>query len=222
MSELKKSGYSAKTPALPSNGSVPPTPDWAEDIDAIRTTVSKLDVDQDVVVVMHSFSGMTGGTALDGLDKDSCRAKGLKGGIVRLVYLAAFLVSEGFRHSAPGTRDNMGPEMKTDLEVSYIKPTTIGLRLTIDTHHQKGTVIVLPQDAKDMFYQDLDDERVTDLAKELRPHSFAAFWGTTDYAAWYIIPTTYILALKDKPSTIAAFRYLLNSLGESDWSSFDR
>jgi pimeloyl-ACP methyl ester carboxylesterase len=116
--ELEKAGYSAIAPALPSCGSTPPTPDWEGDIEVIRQTVSDLVVEQDVVVVMHSFSGMTGGTALEGLDKKSCLAKGLKGGVVRLVYIVAFLVPEGFQHSPHGTRDQMVPQMKTDLEVS--------------------------------------------------------------------------------------------------------
>ncbi|KAI1188030.1 alpha/beta-hydrolase [Nemania serpens] len=202
VSELNKAGYATETPALPSTGSVPPTPDWAGDIDTIRSTVSKLVVDQDVVVVMHSFSGMTGGNALEGLDKESCRAKGLKGGVVRLVYLVAFLVPEGFQHSPPGTRDNMVPEMKTDLE--------------------KGTIIVLPEDAKDMFYQDLDDETAVELAKDLRPHSFASFWGTTEHAAWRIIPTTYIVTLRDRPSTVAACRYLIDAAKASGLHKIDR
>ncbi|KAI0206836.1 alpha/beta-hydrolase [Astrocystis sublimbata] len=202
VSELHKAGYATETPALPSSGSVPPTPDWTGDIDTIRNTVSKLVVDQDVVVVMHSFSGMTGGTALDGLDKESCQSKGWKGGVVRLIYLVAFLVPEGFQHSPPGTRDNMVPEMKTDLE--------------------KGTVVVLPEDAKDMFYQDLDDETAADLAKDLRPHSFASYWGTTDHAAWRIIPTTYIVTLNDRPSTVDACRHLIDAAKASGHHKIDR
>jgi pimeloyl-ACP methyl ester carboxylesterase len=118
VSELDKAGYESVAPALPSSGSTPPTPDWAEDVATIRKTVSDLiEKQRDVVVVMHSFSGMTGGTALDGLDKESRTSKNLKGGVVRLVYVVAFLVPEGFQHSPHGTRENMIPEMKTDLEV---------------------------------------------------------------------------------------------------------
>ncbi|KAI1311646.1 Alpha/beta hydrolase fold-1 [Xylaria venustula] len=189
--ELEEAGYTAVAPSLPSSGSTPPTRDWAEDVEVIRRTVSELVAERDVVVVMHSFSGMTGGTALEGLDKQSCLAKGLKGGVVRLIYVVAFLVLEGFQHSPYGTRDQMVPEMKTDLE--------------------QGTVIVLPEDAKDMFYQDVDDETIVELIKDLRPQSFGAFWSTTEYAAWRIIPTTYILTLKDKPSTVAAARFLIGT-----------
>lgn len=117
VSVLGKAGFSAITPALPSSASDPPTPDWSKDVETIRNTVFSLVQEHDVVVVMHSFSGMTGGTALEGLDKQVCLSRGLKGGVVRLIYIAAFLVPEGFQHSPHGTRDNMVPEMKTDLEV---------------------------------------------------------------------------------------------------------
>ncbi|KAK3374772.1 Alpha/beta hydrolase fold-1 [Podospora didyma] len=186
---LSSAGYSAVAPALPSSGSA--TKDWSQDVEVIRNTVGDLVKEQDIVVVMHSFSGMTGGTALEGFDKASCAANGLKGGVIRLVYIVAFLVPEGFQHSAPGTRDNMIPEMRTNLE--------------------DGIITVRPEDAKDMFYQDMDDDAVAELAKDLRPQSFGAFWSTTTYAAWRYIPTTYILCTKDKPTTVAAAQYLIAS-----------
>lgn len=117
IAQLDAAGYTSVAPALPSSGSNPPTPDWSRDVEAIRDTVSNLIVEHDVVIVTHSFSGMTGGTALEGLDKRACLSKGLKGGVIRMVYIAAFLVPEGFQHSPKGTRDNMVPEMKTDLQV---------------------------------------------------------------------------------------------------------
>ncbi|KAH7380272.1 Alpha/beta hydrolase fold-1 [Phaeosphaeria sp. MPI-PUGE-AT-0046c] len=190
--ELAKVGYDAVVPALPSSGSNPPTPDWSADIEIIRNTVSDLvEKERDVVVVMHSFSGMTGGTALEGLDKDSRVAKSLSGGVIRLIYVVAFLVPEGFQHSAHGTRDNMVPEMRTDLET--------------------GTITIKPEDAKNMFYQDLDDATVEELAKELQPQSFGAFWSTTTHAAWRVIPTTYVLCTADVPTTVAAAQYLVES-----------
>ncbi|KAI0974896.1 hypothetical protein F4678DRAFT_421187 [Xylaria arbuscula] len=86
---------------------------------------------------------------------------------------------------------------------------------------EKGTVTVLPKDIKDMSYQDLDDETITDLAKDLRPQSFGAFWSTTEYGAWCIVPTTYILAPKDKPSTVAAARYLIDTAKASGLHKID-
>ncbi|KAI0892637.1 alpha/beta-hydrolase [Annulohypoxylon nitens] len=191
ISELEKAEYRAVAPALPSTGSTPPTPDWSEDLEIIRKTVTDLVQEHDVVVVAHSFSGMTAGTALEGLDKETTASRGFKGGVVRLIYITAFLVPEGFQHSPHGTRDNMVPEMKTDLEA--------------------GIITIRPEDAKDMFYQDIDDETVAELAKSLRPQSFGSYWSTTTYAAWRHIPTTYILGTADRPSTVVAAQYLIDT-----------
>ncbi|KAI0014479.1 alpha/beta-hydrolase [Xylariaceae sp. FL0662B] len=188
---LDKAGYFAVVPALPSSGSTPPTPDWAEDVETIRKTVFDLVQENDVVVVMHSFSGMTGGTALEGLDKQTCASKGLRGGVIRLVYIAAFIVPEGFQHSPDGTRDNMVPEMTADFNA--------------------GIITVAPEDAKGMFYQDLDDNTVAQLSKCLRPQSLGSYWSTTTYAAWRHIPTTYVLCTGDRPTTVAAAQYLVDS-----------
>jgi pimeloyl-ACP methyl ester carboxylesterase len=118
VSELDQAGYESIAPALPSSGSTPPTPGFDQDVETIRRTVSGLvEMQRDVVVVMHSFAGMTGGTALDGLDKESRLSKNLSGGVVRLIYVAAFMVPERFQHSPQGTRENMIPQMKTDFEV---------------------------------------------------------------------------------------------------------
>lgn len=57
---------------------------------------------------------------MEGLDKGTSLSRGLKGGVVRMIYIAAFLVPEGFQHSDRGTRDNMVPEMKTDLKVCQL------------------------------------------------------------------------------------------------------
>ena len=124
-SELTEAGFESLTPALPSSSSNPPTPDWSADVELIRKTVSELvDEGRDVVVVMHSFSGMTGGTALHGLGKAERVKEKKAGGVIRLVYVVAFLVPEGFQHSPKGTRDNMVPEMKTDFEVRCVENVT--------------------------------------------------------------------------------------------------
>ncbi|KAI0146145.1 alpha/beta-hydrolase [Xylariaceae sp. FL1272] len=191
IAELEAMDYTAVAPSLPSCGSVPAAPDWEGDIQVIQKTVSELVVEHDVVVIAHSFSGMTAGTALHGFDKESCLSRGLRGGVVRLVYICAFIVPEGFQHTPHGTRQNMRPEMKTDM--------------------QQGTVTVSPKDAKELFYQDFSDAEVADLAKDLRPQSIGSYWSKTEHAAWRVIPTTYILTLKDSPSTVVAARHLVET-----------
>ncbi|KAK8036140.1 alpha/beta-Hydrolase [Apiospora rasikravindrae] len=193
VSALQEAGFDNRVicPALPSSNATPLPTDWNADVEVIRTTVSKLIENHDVVVVMHSFSGLTGGTSLEGLDKQSCTAKGFTGGVIRLVYIAAFLVPEGFQHSPGGTRDNMVPQMKTDMDA--------------------GSITILPEDAKDMFYQDVDDATAAELAKDLQPQSLGAYWCKTTFAAWRYIPTTYIICKRDVPTTVTAIHWLIET-----------
>ncbi|KAK7959175.1 Alpha/beta hydrolase fold-1, partial [Apiospora aurea] len=193
ISALQDPGFDNRVvcPALPSSNTAPLPTDWNADVETIRTTVFKLVEKHDVVVVMHSFSGLTGGTSLERLDKQACKAKGLTGGAIRLVYIAAFLVPEGFQHSPAGTRGNMVPQMKTDMDA--------------------GSITILPEDAKDMFYQDVDDASAAELAKDLQPQSLGAYWCKTTFAAWRYIPTTYIICKRDVPTTVAAIHWLIGT-----------
>lgn len=116
---LNKQGYTCVCPALPSTGASPPLDDFTKDVEVIRSTVTKLvEDDKEVIVVMHSYSGIPGGQALEGLDRTTRAERGLQGGVRRLVYIMSFIVPKRFQHSPHGTRDNMVPAMKTDFEVS--------------------------------------------------------------------------------------------------------
>ena len=115
---LVKHGYTCVCPALPSSGASPPLEDFTQDVEIIRSTVTELVKDnKDVIVVMHSYGGLPGSQALEGLDKATRAEKGFQGGVRRLIYIMALMVPEGFQHSPHGTRDNMLPEMKTDIDV---------------------------------------------------------------------------------------------------------
>lgn len=93
---LETQGYECICPALPTTNSHPPKYDFTEDVQMIRSTVEDLVNDgKDVILVTHSYSGVPGGQALESLDKESCFKRSLRGGVVRLVYIASFMVPEG-------------------------------------------------------------------------------------------------------------------------------
>lgn len=116
---LSTHGYACICPALPSTGAEPPIDDFTQDVETIRSTVAELvEAEKEVIVVLHSYSGIPGGQALEGLDRHARKESGYEGGVIRVIYIMSFIVPEGFQHSPRGTRDNMVPVMKTDLEVS--------------------------------------------------------------------------------------------------------
>lgn len=75
----------------------------------IRASVTRLarDEGRDVVVVMHGHAGLAGSQGLQGLDKKSCSERGWKGGVVRLVYVCAFMFAEGWTQVPPGTGNGL-------------------------------------------------------------------------------------------------------------------
>jgi hypothetical protein len=57
--------------------------------------------DQDVVLFMHSDSGVCGSDAVKNLGKASPHKAGKKGGITHLIYCCAFVLAEGAHLMAP-------------------------------------------------------------------------------------------------------------------------
>ena len=79
------------------NGAQPPNAGLEEDSNRIRTYVESLVfAGREVLVLLHSYGGQVGTDALsNGLGVTACRAQGLPGGIVLLVYIAGFPLTEG-------------------------------------------------------------------------------------------------------------------------------
>jgi alpha-beta hydrolase superfamily lysophospholipase len=94
--QLSAAGYTVRGVGLPSCGSEPPLGDFGPDVERISAVIAdEADRGQDVVVFMHSYGGVVGTESCRGLGKKDREAAGKKGGVVRLIYCAAFLLGEG-------------------------------------------------------------------------------------------------------------------------------
>lgn len=114
---LSAHGYPTVGLPLPSAGAVPPSMDFTEDVNGIRDCLTKLVVSEgkEVVLVLHSYTGMPGAEAPKGLGQKEREKQGLKGGVVRLVFIMAYAMPEGFQPTAGGAQ--MPEWMKVDFEV---------------------------------------------------------------------------------------------------------
>lgn len=119
---LQKAGYTSVTASLPSlDPKDPQATSCSADADAVRQYILRLiETDEkDVVVLCHSYGGIPGGGAAHGLSKTSRTQQGLKGGVVGLVYLTAFIVPEkatllqvmGGRHAPYLVPDQVRPSI---------------------------------------------------------------------------------------------------------------
>ncbi|EKG15970.1 hypothetical protein MPH_06791 [Macrophomina phaseolina MS6] len=116
---LESAGYTVHAVTLPSVGASPALQDWHLDIATIRSTIetavskqsfstpfkrpsnmckiiSQIGPDGNrVVIVMHSYGGLPTQDAVYDLDLPTRLAAGQSGGVIRLVYLAAFIGDQG-------------------------------------------------------------------------------------------------------------------------------
>jgi pimeloyl-ACP methyl ester carboxylesterase len=96
---LAKVNYDAVGVTLPSVDSSPPLASWDQDAQAVRQIImERLDAGKDVIVLAHSFGGIIMSEAVKGLGKKDRLAQGLKGGIVKLIYMCAMALPEGQTH----------------------------------------------------------------------------------------------------------------------------
>lgn len=91
--------YVVHSRQLPSVGVPPswtPTKDLVQDVATARSLVEYAIGDgNDVIVICHSWGGTIAGSALVGYSKEERSKKGLKGGVLRVGYMCAFMVDEG-------------------------------------------------------------------------------------------------------------------------------
>ena len=119
ISRLHSQGYDSVKVELPSLGGKPPAFDFTEDAGIIRDTVKELvGFGKDVVVVAHGFSGQAMGELPMSLSKSDRESRNLAGGVVRLVYVTANLVPEGYELAKRGDLSTIPPYIKTDIKVS--------------------------------------------------------------------------------------------------------
>ncbi len=98
IANLQQAGYPVSCTQLGSVDSPDPHAcHMSKDILAIQQQILQplLDKGQDLLLVAHSIAGYAGGAAALGLSKTECTAAGKKGGILGVVFIAAFLSRRG-------------------------------------------------------------------------------------------------------------------------------
>jgi pimeloyl-ACP methyl ester carboxylesterase len=93
---LQAAGYTVRAELMPSTGNPDPPKDLSADVAALNALVdTAIGPGNDVVVVCHSWGGMVTSSAFDGRSARERASKGLKGGVVRVGYLSAFMPPKG-------------------------------------------------------------------------------------------------------------------------------
>jgi alpha-beta hydrolase superfamily lysophospholipase len=91
---LARANYQSYHVALPSVGGTElPLTGLPEDVAAVQHVIGGLaDHGDEIILLCHSSGGVVGSNAVEGYDVASRKAAGKKGGVVRVVYLSAFML----------------------------------------------------------------------------------------------------------------------------------
>jgi len=188
---LTARGFSSEAIDLPSVDAKPSKYDFIEDAQAIRDATTKLaDAGNEIVLVLHSYAGIPGSEALEGLGKSEREKKGLNGGVVRIVYVTSWVLPENSQLVERGDVSKFMPYQMIDLEVGTLTPNA--------------------EMAHEAFFEDLPKDQQIYWASKLKPISLGVFWSKTSYAAWRHIPSTVVLCEKDVTMGFQYSEYVAN------------
>ncbi|GAP85017.1 hypothetical protein SAMD00023353_3900560 [Rosellinia necatrix] len=139
--------------------SIPSDSNLNPDVSYLRDQVLSplLEQGHDIAIFMHSYGGVYGPEAVEGLSKKERSAQGLQGGVVALIFNAAFVAPRGVSAiDAMGMDPNDLPEY-------------------LDHDRSTGLVAFKKDYAKAMLFHDLPDEEADRLAESLPKQPFACF-----------------------------------------------
>ncbi|KAH8602361.1 Alpha/beta hydrolase fold-1 [Bisporella sp. PMI_857] len=187
---LEKEAYKAIAVTLPSTlGNQNVT--FLDDITAVRDAVTgETSQGRDVVVVVHSYGGAVGQSAIKGLTKPEEGAQeGAKGHVVGLVSMAS-----GFGPTGLSFIDGLGgkppPSWEADNETGF------------------ANIVV---DARDLFYHDLPDEEGKEWVHRLTKQAIKPLFegGEWAYAGWQDVPVWYLGTSDDHALPFEAQRMMV-------------
>lgn len=93
---MHQRGWETEAVTYPSVGAEPATLGLQDDAQALHDALDGLiNQAKDVVLVVHSYGGLVGSSAAKGLGQKQRAEEGKAGGIIMLVYLAAFVLPMG-------------------------------------------------------------------------------------------------------------------------------
>ncbi|KAL4798902.1 Alpha/beta hydrolase fold-1 [Aspergillus venezuelensis] len=176
----------------PSVGASPPVKGLHADIIHTRAVLQELvDNGRQVVVVMHSYGGAVGGSAIAGLGYAQRAKAGRRGGIIMAVWMAAFVVPK-----ETTVLDLLGgnwePWMKFKNDDGYVHTS----------------------DESNVFYGDVTPEEQQKQIAMLKPQPQLSFKEPALYEPWLEIPSMYLFCEKDQALPLVAQEAFAKILGQ--------
>jgi pimeloyl-ACP methyl ester carboxylesterase len=201
ISLLKSQSYEVLCAVQPSYDAQPATTTLQDDAAFIKTVLSKLvdDKGKEVIVVMHSNGGMVGTEAVtEEFSRTYRERKGMKDGVVKLLYMCAFLLLKGESLATP-----LGGELPPFIPVEVRShdvpspPQASSIQPNLNILSQSdGTCNML--DPQQRFYNNLSPSLQSHWTSLLKPHPASAQIAPLTNEAYRYVSSTYLLCENDQ------------------------
>ncbi|OJJ42272.1 hypothetical protein ASPZODRAFT_137365 [Penicilliopsis zonata CBS 506.65] len=185
---LAAKGISSSAIALPSVGGTTATLD--DDIAAVRAELLKYidEKGEEIILAAHSYGGVVASGAAEGLTKNDYEGKGKRGGVVRIVYMAAFVAPKG-----ASMKQLFGGEFPPSMRVEDDRVYAVG--------------------GADLVFHDIPPEEQTKWLSVLTYSSLASFNGPATYEPWHTTPSAFIISEEDHAFPPAVQEQMAQALG---------
>lgn len=182
---LQAAGYSVKGQDLPSSGDDAPTQSFDADVAMIRYLIlNEIERGRDVLLLPHSFGGITASEACKGLTREERQAAGRDGCVAGICYMAAFAMPVG---------ESLMSKMPEGWEPPW--------------YGRVGRLLWTPPEMEKVFYPDVEPELAKWHVARAKPHSFRAMQSRVTYAAYEHFPSWYIWPQRDKGFAVKTLQY---------------
>ncbi|KAJ4136525.1 hypothetical protein NW768_004140 [Fusarium equiseti] len=167
---------------------------YLDDVEVIRQTLQpSLDEGKKIVLVCHSYGGIPGSAATEGYQIHEREAKGLKGGIIHVVYVASFALPVKGLSLLAAVGGKFGPFLDRTEDALYLN-----------------------EGAKDTFYNDLPSDEADKALAHCALQSTASLETPADFVATDItVPKTYVVCDIDHCIPLEGQKAMAGAMGES-------
>ncbi|KAJ5951565.1 uncharacterized protein N7479_009978 [Penicillium vulpinum] len=189
---MHKRGFATEAISTPSVGACPPNKGLHADIEHTQAVLKEMvEAGRQIVVVNHSYGGIVGAGAVEGLGyAQRCKA-GLPGGVIMVVWMAAFVTPKG----------------KTVMDM-------------LGGNFLPWMVIKSPDDGycwssgeETIFYHDMSPEEQQKAISKLKPQSQKSFHEPAMHEPWHEMPSMYLFCDQDAAIPLPAQESFAQTLG---------
>ncbi|RDW88547.1 hypothetical protein BP6252_00579 [Coleophoma cylindrospora] len=152
-----------------------------DDADQINHMLTKLaDQEKEILLVGHSYGGLPMTESCQSLTKLERTMQGKRGGVIALLYIAAFVPSAG--------------ESMVDMLAGISREHPVN-NVTMDG---PDYLKIDPELSASAAFSDLGDDDGIDLVNRMGVQSISSFGGKTTFEAWQHLPVSYLFAKNDQ------------------------